>query len=678
MSTSQEQVLQTLQELGLTRLDSQIYLYLSKKGSQKGAEISKGLKVQKQPLYRCLKHLQSKGIITVTLEHPARFCAVSFEQVVDIFVKVKMAEAQRLQEAKNELITKWKAISIGESTDTSAKFNLVSGRGNIYSKIMQMMKKTKTNLSVISTIKGIARGDHYGLFEGVNENSNKITYRVLTQVTKHEINAAQKILKEFKKSKGLIEARTPELGLNLFPEMVVRDDEETVFFISPLNSPSSSEQDEVCLWTDCKSLVQAMTAIFEDLWHNSTDLEHKIVELETCKSPVKTCVFDQEKAIKEYTESVRSALKEVTVLTSSYGLVNMSRQNALLSEWAKRKVSVRIMAPITRNNLSAAHQLSQFCQVKHVPVGCSGITVVDNINMFEFNNSTSIEVDSTKLQNFDSIFFSNDQEYVQKTNKMLDDMWRNAQEPLSINMEISRKELDKSEILSEDHPYKKLIGTKIADARFLTEKEVLEKIIHGKKLNVNNPQKDVHRVFSTGGMVTIHPPSHLKLPDLMIEISQIENQSSLGASNVLTVYQWLSTEKVTGYAAVAYVYTAPLPHAAAKQLFKDTLAGDNILLVNEDELQIRTHGNTMFAGWTIPIPLLPRSCVLPPACLTLEGYGKIHSVGYSLIAGTGVKCDVEQNYFDAFVTFIHPHSKYSGAGTDGFLARDYIFEIKPP
>jgi hypothetical protein len=38
---------------------------------------------------------------------------------------------------------------------------------------------------------------------------------------------------------------------------------------------------------------------------------------------------------------------------------------------------------------------------------------------------------------------------------------------------------------------------------------------------------------------------------------------------------------------------------------------------------------------------------------------------------------VKQNGFDAFVTFIHPSSKYSGPGTDGFLVRDYIMELTP-
>jgi len=88
---SQEKVLKTLGDLGLTRLDSKIYVYLAKRGPQKGKDISKALKIQKYQLYRSLKKLQSKAIVSATLEHPARFSAVSFEKVLDlVFILVSI------------------------------------------------------------------------------------------------------------------------------------------------------------------------------------------------------------------------------------------------------------------------------------------------------------------------------------------------------------------------------------------------------------------------------------------------------------------------------------------------------------------------------------------------------------------------------------------------------------
>jgi sugar-specific transcriptional regulator TrmB len=677
VSATQDQVLKTLQDLGLTRLDSQIYIYLSKKGLQKGAEISKGLKVQKQPLYRCLKHLQSRGIVTATLEHPAKFSAVSFDKVVDIFVKVKMAEAQRIQENKKELLAKWQELAIGESTDTSATFSVIEGRGNIYSKIMQMIKEAKTQLSTISTTRGLVRADQFGLFDTMNDNAPRVDFRVLTQISKQEVHAVQDLLKDMKKATVNIDVRTPELGLNLFPEMVIRDDEETIFFISPTDSTATEESD-VCFWTDCKSLVQAMKTVYESIWVNSSGIQFRMAELETGKTLPKKKVFaNSEEAFEKYNDLLYTAGKEVTILTSPPALMKLKKQDQLLLNWVAKHVDVRIMVPVTRSLLGAVQHLSKFCQIKHVPIGCLGTTIVDGKELFQFDWPSSDYAAIQDSHYFNSAFYSNDCEYVEKTSKMLDDLWENAQDPHIIISESSQS-VDNSEILAENNPFRKMIGLQVIDIKPLTETEILSEIIEGRKLGVTNPEKEPHKIYATAGSAIIHPPSFLNLPEIMIEVAQVESQSSLGPTDLISVYQWLNTGKDVGYALVAMVYTTAKPHAAAKQLYKDTLAGDNIQLVSEDELQIRVHGNIMFVGWTVPIPLWPRNLVLPPACLTLEGYGKVHPLGFTLLSVYGAKSIIKQNVFDAFVTFMHPNSTYSGAGTDGFFARDYILTLQPP
>ncbi len=67
-----------------------------------------------------------------------------------------------------------------------------------------------------------------------------------------------------------------------------------------------------------------------------------------------------------------------------------------------------------------------------------------------------------------------------------------------------------------------------------------------------------------------------------------------------------------------------------------------------------------------------------PGCIIFEGYGNVKSSSVTVINSSGVKIDKEQNWFDAFVTFMHPSSKYSGPGTDGLFARDLIVTMTPP
>jgi sugar-specific transcriptional regulator TrmB len=162
---SQEKVLKTLSDLGLTRLDSKVYIYLAKKGPQKGRDIGKALKVQKPQLYRSLKNLQSKAIVSATLERPARFSAASFEKVLDLFIRTKLEEAQNIQTEKNKLISSWQTIQASETPDVSARFMVIEGRNRIYSRIKQMINETKNQLSIISTVSGLARADRFGLLD---------------------------------------------------------------------------------------------------------------------------------------------------------------------------------------------------------------------------------------------------------------------------------------------------------------------------------------------------------------------------------------------------------------------------------------------------------------------------------------------------------------------------------
>jgi hypothetical protein len=146
----------------------------------------------------------------------------------------------------------------------------------------------------------------------------------------------------------------------------------------------------------------------------------------------------------------------------------------------------------------------------------------------------------------------------------------------------------------------------------------------------------------------------------------------------MLIYLWLETPKGPAYVPVAYAGDNAKAQLFWKTLMKNTPAAQNIHLLKKDELQVRVHGNTLFAGWARAIPLLPTKYILPPACILIEGYGDLKTDTFTLTFPSGYKSEIERNGFEAFVTFFHPSSKYSGPGTDGFFARDYVANTYPP
>ena len=176
-------MLKTLANFGFDQVDAQVYVYLAKKGMQKASEIRKAAKLTKQQLYPSLKRLQSKGIVNSTIEHPARFSALPFEKVLDIFIKAKVEEIQTLQQSKAEILSNWQNLKLED--DTSAKFTVIEGRTFIYSKIQQMIQETKDQVIAITTVPTLAQADQRDIFDVSYNNplKSRMQFRFLAELS---------------------------------------------------------------------------------------------------------------------------------------------------------------------------------------------------------------------------------------------------------------------------------------------------------------------------------------------------------------------------------------------------------------------------------------------------------------------------------------------------------------
>ncbi len=108
-------MVKTLESLGLKLLDAEVYVYLVQSEPQKARDIAGALEMYKRQLYRCLRNLSRKGIVSVSQERPALFSAVSFDRVLDQFIKADRDQAQRIEENKEQLLSMWRSKIHGES-----------------------------------------------------------------------------------------------------------------------------------------------------------------------------------------------------------------------------------------------------------------------------------------------------------------------------------------------------------------------------------------------------------------------------------------------------------------------------------------------------------------------------------------------------------------------------------
>jgi sugar-specific transcriptional regulator TrmB len=106
-----ERILLTLQELGLSRLESEVYVYLAKAGPSKAEELVIRLRITKKQLYPALKELENKGILTSKPERSRLFSAVAFEELLNLFIRINVEKAIAVKETKQELVKRWQEIT---------------------------------------------------------------------------------------------------------------------------------------------------------------------------------------------------------------------------------------------------------------------------------------------------------------------------------------------------------------------------------------------------------------------------------------------------------------------------------------------------------------------------------------------------------------------------------------
>lgn len=660
---SQERVTTTLMSFGLTRMDAQTYILLAKRGPQIALEVGKALKMSKQQLYRSLKSLENRGMVSATLDHPAKFSAETFERALDLLAKAKMKKAleetQHIQETKDELLADWQSLSTGEYDAASPKFVVIKGRNNIYAKIQQMITETRAQISTMTTVPSLMRADQFGLFDVdfQRPQKSKIRFRFLTELSEHNLSQIKTLLDQSTQAGLIFEGRNPDLGLRPFPRMVIRDEDEIMFFIKSSPIASGTEQDNSCIWTNCKDLVRAFRGIFEQLWQNSTNIQAKIEEIETVQSArSKSAVGDVETATPDYIETLSSAKKEVLMMTSSKGLVGSLANITRLRERTKGGISIRIMAPITSENLEMVQQLSGFCQIRHIPRSALGTTIIDGKDLFQFTNlpdQENLEI----APRSENIYYTSDQKYVERMKSILNNIWKTASSPSAMTLDSV------------------LMSSTVMGAASAFEMTAVESVRKNDQAKLSARRGFKGKV--TMGMAAIHPPSCLNLLDMMIHVQKSTKESDFGASDTVIFYLCLRPPEFdtshdmpggfSAYVPLAIINNNPRSAMMLKALYVGSPAAQNIILAGPQQLEVWQQNNTLFAGWTIPISLLPPKYSLPPSCILFEGIGEAkHKTGTGNWP-SGYKSTTEYDEVEAFVTFINPSSKYSGPGTDGRL-----------
>lgn len=680
----EETIKKILRNLKLTEKEAEVYIFLSKHGVLKCLEIARGMKRHKAQIYRILKILQTKGLLESTLEAPARFSAVPFETVLDLSIKAKRDEAVQMENTKTEILSSWKTIRQPRIDTSLEKFVVIEGASKIYSKISQMIRDTELQLSAVTTVTGMLRADRFGLFDAVFTHplKSRIEFRFLTDLSEKNLESMKSLLNRRLKANFSVKGRSPDLGSSLPPRMVIRDAEEALFFITPRSSADATGREEVGLLTDCKELVSAFTGIFEEMWRNATDIQTEIAAVESPGQPKLHVIEDEDEAKQKYRELLNSACEEILVMTAPRSLKDLCADLEPLNEAVRRGALVKIMAPIIDENQDAARQLAGLGQVRHIARSDSASTIIDGRYLFQFQD-IQIDQEISKPLHFGNAYFSDDFEYVSKMKMTMEDLWKKAPVPSYVTWELSFGPLARHGAFSDSGlGAKKTSGQAIVEISgdeggdYQTPVPSMEYV--RERLRHYDQTKEPLIAYGWMARAIIRLPNFPKIPLIGINVIHFHEKSAFGGGSYLEVYSWQEAPPGNAFVPVALVVNRQ-GAIAMQPIYAGTPASQNMVLIEPHrQLEVFRKGTTVFAGWTVDIPLPPSEYSLGPSCIFFEGHGPVKQETKSSSFPSGYKNTMDYKISHAFVTFMNQSHPYVGTGIQGHLVTEYVMRTTKP
>jgi len=108
---SLNRITKLLNALGFSTLDAKVFIYIAKLGPLSNEDIANRLGITFEQLNPILEELTKKGVITSTLKNQRVYSALSFEDLLNEFIKLEINQAEEIRMNHQKLISTWKNLT---------------------------------------------------------------------------------------------------------------------------------------------------------------------------------------------------------------------------------------------------------------------------------------------------------------------------------------------------------------------------------------------------------------------------------------------------------------------------------------------------------------------------------------------------------------------------------------
>ena len=411
-----QNLLKYLGEFGLSEREAMIYLYLMQHGPSTAKSITNYLKYDRLQTYRSITELENIGLVIVTMDRPRKYAPITMEEALNLLTKEFEAKLSELEKTKVKLLEEWRrtATLYGE-TEKAPSFRVIQGAKNFSRFAIMLYESTQKKIEISRSGRSLNRAIDTGIDDVLEECKKRgVTIRRIAEIDEKNMMAAKRFL-EFSELRHV-----PYHKMGGF---TVVDDREVVFTIV---EESEALEDVVSFHTNSQTVVNMFKDLFEVEWKSALDGRIRIKELETGEHiEVFKAINDPEEVKSRLLEMIHSAKSDLIIRMNENYMSKLGVED--LMKIHSKGVKIRIMTPISKNNIEKMVPLSQGCEIRKINPCLLQVVVSDNKHFIGIFSKTEDIQTSTE---YPAAFYSNSSNLISLIQNFLEESWSTAEKDL--------------------------------------------------------------------------------------------------------------------------------------------------------------------------------------------------------------------------------------------------------
>jgi sugar-specific transcriptional regulator TrmB len=272
-SLTLEEAIATLKALGLTLVQSKVYIVLAKSNALTIATLSKLSKVPRTDLYRVVKKLEQKGLVERVIATPVKFHGISLKEGVNLLINLKNQENRVLLEKANSLLQTYGEKTASKIAGISISKFILIPHARVIDRIRKAIDAAQETVNLIISSSRFAQGVFLYQENVQRSLSREVQWRFIIERpanAKLRFNTLE-LLPKSPLCKVRYISSAPKTITGIY-------DQKQVFIIEQSKAGLSESP---ALWSNNKSLIALATGHFEKLWDTA-----QCVDPETEKEPI--------------------------------------------------------------------------------------------------------------------------------------------------------------------------------------------------------------------------------------------------------------------------------------------------------------------------------------------------------------------------------------------------------